>query len=163
MKKKAVSLVMAVVMTAALAGCGSSNGAGTQEPQQGGQTPAQTQEQADAAEKTQPAQAGDGTVYKVGIVQYVDDASLNQIEKAIEAQLNAKGAELGVTFDFADYTHNGQADSSVLNQIATDLVADEVDVIIPIASPAAMIMQNATEDNQIPVIFSRSEERRVGK
>ena len=154
MKKKAVSLVMAVVMTAALAGCGSSNGAGTQEPQQGGQTPAQTQEQADAAEKTQPAQAGDGTVYKVGIVQYVDDASLNQIEKAIEAQLNAKGAELGVTFDFADYTHNGQADSSVLNQIATDLVADEVDVIIPIATPAAMIMQNATEDNQIPVIFS---------
>ncbi len=145
MKKKAVSLVMAVVMTAALAGCGSSDGAGTQEPQQGGQTPAQTQEQADAAEETQPAQAGDGTVYKVGIVQYVDDASLNQIEKAIEAQLNAKGAELGVTFDFADYTHNGQADSSVLNQIATDLVADEVDVIIPIATPAAMIMQNVSD------------------
>ena len=29
------------------------------------------------------ASAADGTVYKVGIVQYVDDASLNQIEKAI--------------------------------------------------------------------------------
>ena len=37
-------------------------------------------------------------------VQYVDDASLNQIEKAIEAELDAKGAELGVTFDYADYT-----------------------------------------------------------
>ena len=29
-----------------------------------------------------------------------------------------------------------------------------MDVIIPIATPAAMIMQNATEDNQIPVVFS---------
>ena len=156
MKRKVVSFVMAAVMTAALAGCGSSNGAGNQEaqPQQGGQTPAQTQEQTNVQEETQQAQTGDGTVYKVGIVQYVDDASLNQIEKAIEAELTAKGAELGVTFDFANYTHNGQADSSVLNQIATDLVADEVDVIIPIATPAAMIMQNATEDNQIPVVFS---------
>ena len=91
---------------------------------------------------------------QVGIVQYVDDASLNQIEKAIEAELDAKGAELGVTFDYADYTYNGQADSSTLNQIAADLVAEGVDVIIPIATPAAMIMQNATEDNQIPIVFS---------
>ena len=96
----------------------------------------------------------EGTVYKVGIVQYVDDASLNQIEEAIEAELDAKGAELGVTFDYADYKFNGQADSTVLNQIAADLVADQVDVIIPIATPAAMIMQNATQDNQIPVVFS---------
>ncbi len=156
MKRKVVSFVMAAVMAAALAGCGSSNGAGSQEtqPQQGGQTLAQTQEQANAPEETQQAQTGDGAVYKVGIVQYVDDASLNQIEKAIEAELTAKGQELGVTFDFANYTHNGQADSSVLNQIATDLVADGVDVIIPIATPAAMIMQNAAEDSQIPVVFS---------
>lgn len=97
----------------------------------------------------------DGTpVYKVGIVQYVDDASLNQIEAAIEAELDAKSEELGVEFLYKDYTHNGQADSTVLNQIAADLVADEVDVIIPIATPAAMIMQNATEDNQIPIVFS---------
>lgn len=94
------------------------------------------------------------TTYKIGIVQYVDDASLNQIEKAIEAELDAKAAELGVTFDYSDYTYNGQADSSTLNQIAADLIAEKVDVIIPIATPAAMIMQNATEDNQIPVVFS---------
>lgn len=160
MKRKVVSLIMALTMTAALAGCGSSSGAGSQEaqPQPGGQTPAQTQEQADAnantQEETQPAQTEGGTVYKVGIVQYVDDASLNQIRKAIEEKLATSGETMGVTFDFANYTHNGQADASVLNQIAVDLVADEVDVIIPIATPAAMIMQNATEDNQIPVVFS---------
>jgi len=156
MKKKVVAFVMAAVMTAGLAGCGNS---GTQDSSSQ-TTPAQTQEAAPAQTQAADAQTqteaptGDGTVYKVGIVQYVDDASLNQIEKAIEAELTAKGEELGVTFEFADYTHNGQADSTVLNQIATDLVADNVDVIIPIATPAAMIMQNATEDNQIPIVFS---------
>lgn len=96
----------------------------------------------------------EGATYKVGIVQFVDDASLNQIEAAIEAELDAKAAELGVTFNYKDYTYNGQADSSTLNQIAADLVAEKVDIIIPIATPTAMIMQAATEENQIPVVFS---------
>ncbi len=90
----------------------------------------------------------------MGIVQYVDDASLNQIEKAIEKELDAKGEELGVTFAYEDYTYNGQADPSALNQIAADLVAEQVDVVIPIATPAAMVMQNAAEDAQIPIVFS---------
>ena len=94
------------------------------------------------------------TVYKVGIVQYVDDASLNQIEKAIQAELDAKGAEYGVTFDYQDYTFNGQADQSILMQIAADLIADEVDIIIPIATPTAVVMQSATEEKQIPIVFS---------
>ena len=137
MKKKTLSLLMAVSMTAAvLAGCGSD----------GGNTSAGSTASADNS-------AG-GSVYKVGIVQFVDDASLNQIELAIEKELDVKGAELNVTFNYKDYTYNGQADSTVLNQIATELVASEVDVIVPIATPAAMIMQNATEDNQIPVVFS---------
>lgn len=92
--------------------------------------------------------------YKVGIVQYVDDASLNQIQKAIQTELDAKGKELGVTFDYEDYTFNGQADQTTLNQIMADLVADEVDIIVPIATPTAVVAQSATEDNQIPVIFS---------
>ena len=92
--------------------------------------------------------------YKVGIVQYVDDASLNQITENIEKELDAKGEELGVTFNYADYFSNAQADSSVLNQISTDLLADQVDVIVAIATSVAMVMQSATEDTDIPVIFS---------
>ena len=92
--------------------------------------------------------------YKVGIVQYVDDASLNQITENIEKELDAKGEELGVTFNYADYFSNAQADSSVLTQISTDLLADQVDVIVAIATPVAMVMQSATEDTDIPVIFS---------
>lgn len=135
MKRKMMTVVLTMAMTAAMVtGCGNA---------------------ADAV-----VQSTGGTVYKVGIVQYVDDASLNQIEKAIETELDAKGTELGVTFDYANYTHNGQADSTVLNQIAADLIADEVDIIIPIATPAAMVIQNATSDvttadgGMIPVVFS---------
>lgn len=125
--KKAAAVVTALVMTAGMTACGGADN-----------------KKVDSTE----------TVYKVGIVQYVDDASLNQIEKAIEQELTAKGEELGVTFRYAGYVYNGQADSTTLNQIAEQLIADGVDVIIPIATPAACIMQNATEDNQIPIVFS---------
>lgn len=135
-RRKVVSMALAVTMMAALAltGCGGSDNG--------------------SSDSSTASESSGGKTYKVGIVQYVDHASLNQIEKALEEELDAKGEELGVTFDYADYTFNGQADSSTMNQIATELVADEVDVIIPIATPVAQIMQAATEDNQIPVVFS---------
>ena len=66
--------------------------------------------------------AADGTVYKVGIVQFVDDASLNQINRALCAELNAKGAELGVTFDYEDYNLNGQADATMLGHSAAAVI-----------------------------------------
>lgn len=92
--------------------------------------------------------------YKVGIIQFVDDASLNQIEAAIEAELDAKSEEGEDNFIYEGNVYNGQADATTLNQIATQLIADGVDVIVPIATPAAQIVQTATEDNQIPVVFS---------
>ena len=92
--------------------------------------------------------------YKVGIIQFVDDASLNQIEQNIEQELTAKSEEGGDTYVFDGYVYNGQADSTTLNQITTQLIDDGVDVIVPIATPAAQIVQTATEDNQIPVVFS---------
>lgn len=92
--------------------------------------------------------------YKVGIIQFVDDASLNQIEKAIETRLDEASAEGEDNYIYEGYVYNGQADSTTLNQIATQLIADGVDVIVPIATPAAQIVQTATEDNQIPVVFS---------
>lgn len=92
--------------------------------------------------------------YKIGIIQFVDDASLNQIEKAIEQRLDEMSAEGEHNYIYDGYVFNGQADSTTLYQIATQLVADEVDVIVPIATPAAQIVQTVTEDVQIPVVFS---------
>ena len=154
--KKALAMVLAAAMSLSLAACGSGAASSASAASAADSAPAAA---VPATEETQASTAGEttaneGAVYKVGIVKYDDDASLDQIESAIQAELDAKGQELGVTFDYADYTKNGQADSTTLNQIASDLVADNVDVIIPIATPAALIMQTATEENQIPVVFS---------
>lgn len=149
MKRKMMTVFFVTMLTAALAGgCGK-----TQTGAEGNAAETSAAKEA-ATDETAGQQPAAETVYKVGIVQYVDDASLNQIEKAIEAQLDAKGAELGVTFDYADYTFNGQADPTILAQIAAEFVADEVDVIIPIATPAAVVMQSATEEARIPIVFS---------
>lgn len=140
MKKKMIAcLLTGALAVAALAGCGGAAGDNAD---------------ADKSVSAQNESAGDGTTYTVGIVQYVDDASLNQIAKAVKEELDAKGKELGVTFDYEDHTYNGQGDSTVMNQIASDLVNDNVDIIVPIATPVAMVMQAATEETQTPVVFS---------
>lgn len=135
MKKRFFAGMLTMAMAVSLAGCSGQSSAGTSTAEAG-------------------SGAAEGTTYKVGIIQWVDDASLNQIEQAIEAELTAKGAELNVTFEFEGHVYNGQADSTTVGQMATQLLADEVDLIIPIATPAACLIQGATEDTQIPVVFS---------
>lgn len=97
-------------------------------------------------------EGGQGGSFEIGIVKFVDDASLNQIEANIEKELDKKAQDLGVTFHYTEY--DGQADSTTLNQFASKLVDEQVDCIVPIATPAAVIMQAATEDTDIPVVFS---------
>lgn len=148
MKKKTLTLLLAgAVLASALTGCGASgeSGAGT-----GSEAAASPETTTASADKT----------YKVGIVQYVDDASLNQIVAAVQEELDKKGQELGISFDYKDFTYNGQADSTTMNQIASELIASDVDIIVPVATPTAMVMQNATAENKradgslIPVVFS---------
>ena len=100
-------------------------------------------------------EAADGEVIvKVGIVQYMDHASLNQIVENIEKRLDERGEEIDIRFEYEKYFQNGQGDASVINQCIADLIADEVNVIIPIATPVAIAAQTATEDLDIPVVFS---------
>lgn len=157
MKRKVAAVLLTAVMAMTMTACtGGEDGEMTSasEENAGGEKSGLNEGAAEETGEEETPEKEAAAVYKVGIVQYVDDASLNQIEAAIEAELDAKGEELGVIFNYADYTYNGQADSTTLNQIATELVAEEVDIIVPIATPAAMIMQNATEENQIPIVFS---------
>ncbi len=134
--KKLISLVLALSLALSLAACGSSSG-----------TPA-----ADKSAAPSDASAAAGETYKVGIANWVDHASLNQIVDNIQSELETRGKELGCTFE-VEYS-NAQADATVLNQISADMIADQVDVIVAIATPVATVMQTATESNQIPVIFS---------
>ena len=90
--------------------------------------------------------------YKVGIVKFVDHASLNQIEDSVAKRLDEIGEEDGVTFEQIAY--NGNADGSQLQQIGAELADQGVDVIVAIATPAAQVLQAATEEDEIPIIFS---------
>jgi len=96
--------------------------------------------------------SAEGKTYKVGICNYVDDASLNQIVENIESQLKKAGEENGVVFEIA--YDNCNADATVLNQIIANFQADEVDLMVGVATPVAMAMQAATEGQDIPVVFS---------
>ncbi len=100
--------------------------------------------------------AADAVEYKVGIVNWVDHASLNQIVSSIEGQLDALAAASGgaYTFNYADFAANANADSSTLSQIGADLVADGVDVIVAIASPVAAVMQTVIEDTDIALVYA---------
>ncbi len=91
-----------------------------------------------------------GTVYKIGICNYVDDASLNQIYENIEAELKRIADENGVEFKIL--YDNCNADSNVLTQIVSNFIADDVDLMIGIATPVAIAMQSAT--TEIPIVFA---------
>lgn len=108
---------------------------------------------ATAGGETDNSQAQEQT-YKVGILKYMDHASLDQIQENVCKELDARSEELGITFDYADYTFSGQGDGSTLQQMAAQLVADEVDVIVPIATPAAQVVQAAIADTDIPMVFA---------
>lgn len=122
MKKKMLSMVLAMAMALSLTACGSN-------------------EAADASSE-----------YVVGICNYVDDASLNQICDNIQNRLAEIGTEKGVTFTVK--YDNCMADANVMEQIISDFIADDVDLMVGVATPVAMAMQADTEDNQIPVIFA---------
>lgn len=97
--------------------------------------------------------ASDGKkTYTVGICNYVDDASLNQIIENIEKRLSEIGAEKDVVFDVS--TDNCNADANLMSQIISNFEADKVDLMVGVATPVAMAMQAATEDSGTPVVFA---------
>lgn len=149
---RTITLAAAGIMALSMTACGGGSSASSAASASGASSASAASASPEAGSAASSSAAG--KTYKVGIVQFVDDASLNQIEQNLEKELDAKGKELGVTFDYGDYTFNGQADGTVLQQIASELISDQVDAIVPIATPTAQVMQAATKDNKIPVIFS---------
>lgn len=125
--KKFGSVLLSMMLALSLTACGSGGESG---------------EASGSEEKT----------YSVGICNYVDDASLNQIVANIESQLQALGEANGVTFEIS--YDNCNADANVLSQIIANFIADDVDLMVGVATPVAMAMQSATEENQIPVVFA---------
>lgn len=92
------------------------------------------------------------TAFKIGICNFVDDASLNQIIQNIRERLGEIEADKGVTFEIKE--DNCNLDTSVMQQIIANFIADEVDLMVGVATPVAIGMQGATADNGIPVVFA---------
>jgi len=107
-----------------------------------------------AAASSSEAAAADDTAksYKIAVVQQLDHASLDEIRTAVEAELDAKAAEKGITIEYKDF--NGQNDATTLNQIGTQVVSDGYDAVVPIATLAAQCMANACAEDQIPVVYA---------
>lgn len=149
--KKFLAVATAAAMMTALAACGSSSSGSTGDASESGNS--STAAASTAAGSTETA-AASGKTYKVGVIQYMDHASLNQINDSMDKELDALSKEKGVTFDYKDYYENGQGDATNLSQMASDLIADDVDIIVAIATPAAQIAQSQTEGQDIPIVFS---------
>jgi len=125
--KKVISIILSLVMIFSLTACG-------------------------AAESAPAEGSGAQTELKVAIVQQLDHSSLDEIREAIKAQLTALAEPTNYTITIEEY--NGQNDASMLNQIGTEVVSDNVDIIIPIATLAAQSMVTAADGTNIPIVYA---------
>lgn len=84
----------------------------------------------------------------VGIIQYASHPSLDNCCEGVRAALEERfGDELDIDFQ------NGNADVAACDTIAKNMAAKKYDMIIPIATPAALSAYAAAKEQGIPVVF----------
>lgn len=124
--KKTIAILLAAMMLFAFTACG------TEETTQPSSEPSGTEEQ-----------------LKIGIIQYISHPSLDNCYQGVIEALEA--SSLNFTVD-----HQTGSDASADSDCATyagNMVAQNYDMIIAIATPAAISAYAATEGTDIPVIF----------
>lgn len=146
------AMITAAAMTLSLAACsGQSTASSTSSASSDSSSPAAS-ESSVSSEKSTASEESSGASYTIGICNYVDDASLNQIVENINARLAEIESEQGITINVK--YDNCNADANVMNQIIANFAADNVDLMVGVATPVAMAMQSATEDSKTPVVFA---------
>lgn len=91
-------------------------------------------------------------MYTIGIAQFAEHGSLDNCRKGIVLGLEESGLVEGK--DFEVVYENAQADGSTANQIATNLVANDVDLIAAIATPMAQSAYSTARNTDIPIVYS---------
>ncbi|MBD5548559.1 MAG: ABC transporter substrate-binding protein [Lachnospiraceae bacterium] len=133
MKKKVLSIMMAIAMTMAMTACG-----GTSEPK--------------AEEASTTAEVSAEENFTIGISQFAEHGSLDNCREGFLAGLAeegiVEGENLTVLFD------NSQADMGTASTIADNFVSQKVDLICAIATPSAMSAYNSCMKTEIPVIYT---------
>ena len=119
--KKIFTFVLAVLMLASLAACGSSG-------------------------------SGSKDVYSIGISQYGEHPSLDNCREGFLLGLEEAGLKEGEDFT-VDYQNAG-FDDNIAIQIGQNFSANNVDLMVGIATPSATACFAAAEDKNIPVVFN---------
>ena len=143
--KKTLAVVLAGAMILSMTAC-SANETKTTDAA----APAETTTVADTAADTTAADttaaAGDETVYKIGVLQLVQHAALDQSNEGFFAALD----DAGIKYE-ADQ-QNAAGEQSNCQTIAEKLVNDKDDLILAIATPAAQAVAGVT--TEIPILLT---------
>lgn len=146
------AMITAAAMTLSLAACSGQSTASSTSSASSDSSSSAASESSVSSEKSTASEKSSGASYTIGICNYVDDASLNQIVENINARLAEIESEQGITINVK--YDNCNADANVMNQIIANFAADNVDLMVGVATPVAMAMQSATEDSKTPVVFA---------
>lgn len=146
------AMITAAAMTLSLAACSGQSTASSTSSASSDSSSSAASESSVSGEKSTASEESSGASYTIGICNYVDDASLNQIVENINARLAEIESEQGITINVK--YDNCNADANVMNQIIANFAADNVDLMVGVATPVAMAMQSATEDSKTPVVFA---------
>lgn len=146
------AMITAAAMTLSLAACSGQSTASSASSASSDSSSSAASESSVSSEKSTASEESSGTSYTIGICNYVDDASLNQIVENINVRLAEIESEQGITINVK--YDNCNADANVMNQIIANFAADNVDLMVGVATPVAMAMQSATEDSKTPVVFA---------
>lgn len=97
---------------------------------------------------TKSASDGQADKIKIGVIQFGSHSSLDNCYKGVEEAIKeAFGDKAEIDLQ------NGNFDSATCDSIAKNMVAKKYDIIVPIATPAAMSAYAATAGTDIPVVF----------
>ena len=146
------AMITAAAIALSLAACSGQSTASSTSSASSDSSSSAASESSVTSEKSTASEESSGASYTIGICNYVDDASLNQIVENINARLAEIESEQGITINVK--YDNCNADANVMNQIIANFAADNVDLMVGVATPVAMAMQSATEDSKTPVVFA---------
>ena len=138
--KKIASAALALTMTLALAACGAK------------EAPAASQPSSSGAASSAPASSAPAKMYKIGISQFGEHPSLDNCRMGFLQGLEEAGLKEGVDYEI-NYM-NASFDTNICTQIGTTFSAENVDLMVGIATPSATACYAAAEDKNMPVIFT---------
>ncbi len=108
---------------------------------------------AGCSKKSEPVPSGteEPASYTIGVIQYAPHPSLDNCYNGLITGLQAAGFVEGENLEID--LQNAQGDTSTADLIAKSMVAKHYDLIVAIATPAAMSAYGAAKDTDIPVVF----------